>query len=456
MAVSSVLRGIEPLLLLEQLGATFFYASLQMVVKDRSVNASYPNASLSSEESQQKFISDFYMIYYLILQVAPILPAVLLAKIGDRRWRKAPVVVPLFGYLQCSLVLLLVVLLRLPLEVMFGAGTLFGLCGSFCAFWSGVMTVTSVGCTAADRSKVLMRMELLYGLVGVAGNLVSGHLFLFCSSSLGRGTVALIVSALMILLCLIHAVGLLQVKEIKQEPEENRQALSDDPHIRMEAPAGINKVNMVLLFAAAVLYGIATNGALDMLGTFVMKQPLNWNATQLGYGNAAGSVILLTSFLGVVVFRRCVSEIMLILIGMVSFGSGIFFMSFVTATYMFYIARSLNMFSLIPMPTIRSLLSQQVPASSCGITLTSLQVSLKVAGLAYIPAFTKIYQKTLSWFPGFIFTLSAFLTVLGMIPISIISCRSAQNHLNEKILKNGGTDINETLQQENVSDTEIV
>ncbi|XP_068609342.1 solute carrier family 46 member 2-like [Brachionichthys hirsutus] len=378
----SCLRSIEPLLLLEQLGASFFYGAFQMVVKDRSVNASYPNASQPTEESQQKFISDFYMIYFLILQVAPIPPAVLLAKMGDRGWRKAPIVVPLFGYFQCSLTLLLVVLFNLPMEVMFGAGTIFGLSGSFCAFWSGVMTVTSVGCTAADRSKVLMRVELLYGLVGVAANLVSGHLFLLCSSSLGRGTVQLAVSALMFVFCFIHVVVLLQ----KSNKSRRRSV-----------------------------------------------QPLNWNATQLGYGNAASSVIFFTSFLGVVVFRRCVSEIVIILIGVVSFASGMYFMSFITSTYMYYIARFLNMFELIPLPTIRSLLSQQVPASSCGITLTSLQVFLKVAGLAYIPAFTKIYQKTLSWFPGFIFTLSATLTVLAMIPISIIGCRSAQNHQNVTI-----------------------
>ncbi len=52
-----------------------------------------------------------------------------------------------------------------------------------------------------------------------------------------------------------------------------------------------------------------------------------------------------------------------------------------------------------------------------GITLTSLQLALKFAGLAYIPAFTKIYQRTLDWFPGFVFMLSSIFTVLGMIPI---------------------------------------
>lgn len=50
-------------------------------------------------------------------------------------------------------------------------------------------------------------------------------------------------------------------------------------------------------------------------------------------------------------------------------------------------------------------------------TLTALQLSLKVGGLAYIPGYTKLYQRTLDWFPGFVFTLSSILTVLAMIPV---------------------------------------
>lgn len=60
----------------------------------------------------------------------------------------------------------------------------------------------------------------------------------------------------------------------------------------------------------------------------------------MGYGNAAGCTIFLTSFLGVMLFRRCVGDTSLILIGMVSFASGIYFMSFVTATYMFYLGET--------------------------------------------------------------------------------------------------------------------
>lgn len=58
---------------------------------------------------------------------------------------------------------------------------------------------------------------------------------------------------------------------------------------------------------------------------------------QVGYGDAAGCSIFLTSFLGVLLLRRWLNEVLLIMLGMVSFASGIYFMSFVTATYMFYL-----------------------------------------------------------------------------------------------------------------------
>ncbi|CAI5666551.1 unnamed protein product [Oreochromis niloticus] len=433
-AAFAMLRQIEPIIVLEQLGSTLFDTALQMVVRDRCVNATDPGHS--SEDAQQKAMTDFYMINNLIIQLTPILPALFLARLSDSGRRKAPIVSPLTGYLLSRLILLLVVVLKLPLQVMFAAGTLLGLSGGFTAYWPGVMTLASLGSTAADRSKVLMRVEFMYGLAGVVGSLVSGHLFHLYSSSLGHGTILLIISTLLHLLCLLHSIFLLQVKGVSNgEPKEDRHLLlhasTNAPVV--EAPVEINRVNVALLFVAAILYDFAVGGAIEVLGAFVLKAPLSWNATLVGYGNAAGCVIFLSSYLGVIGFRRCCSDTSLILIGMVSFAVGIYFMSFVTTTLTFYLARALTLFALIPMTTIRSLLSQQVPASSCGMTLTLLQLALKFASLAYIPAFTKIYQGTLDWFPGFVFTLASIFTVLGMIPISIIGCRSPQRQQYEKI-----------------------
>eukprot|EP00063_Salmo_salar_P019664 XP_013994499.1 PREDICTED: thymic stromal cotransporter homolog [Salmo salar] len=85
------------------------------------------------------------------------------------------------------------------------------------------------------------------------------------------------------------------------------------------------------------------------------------------------------------------------------------------------------------MPTIRALLSKQVNGSSYGITLISLQLSFKIASLAYTPIYTKVYQATLDWFPGFVFTLSSIITVLATIPVSMVGCRAGRAEGYERI-----------------------
>lgn len=55
------------------------------------------------------------------------------------------------------------------------------------------------------------------------------------------------------------------------------------------------------------------------------------------------------------------------------------------------------------------------------MALTLLQLAAKFASLAYLPAVTKLYQRTLDWFPGFVFMLSSVLTVVAMIPVRCVS-----------------------------------
>ncbi|XP_055010037.1 thymic stromal cotransporter homolog [Boleophthalmus pectinirostris] len=408
---------VWPVIVLEELGSSLFDTALQMVVLDRS-------ATDPDSHSQQIAMTNFYMIYNLIVKFTPILPALFLARLGDRGWRRLPVIVPLVGYLVSRLALMLVVIFGLPIEVMYGAGALFGLSGGYAAYWPGVMTLASLASTASKRSKTLMLVELLYGIAGLVGSLVSGHLFQLYTASLGHGIILLIISTIVGVLCLLHATLLLQVTDVSNREEEDESCGLIPPSVHSEPPIQKNLPNIILLFISAILYSSAVGGAINVLGAFVMKEPLSWDAKQVGYGNAAGCLIFITSYLGLIVLRRYFSETSVIMIGMLSFTSGIYFMSFVTTTYFFYLARSLNLLALIPMPTIRSLLSQQVPKSSCGMTLTALQVFLKFGAAAYIPASTKIYQSTLDWFPGFVFTLSSACSVLAMIPISIVGCRT--------------------------------
>lgn len=80
----------------------------------------------------------------------------------------------------------------------------------------------------------------------------------------------------------------LKVKQVSnKEPEEKHHLLSHTsdnvPAPVDNAPAGKNKVNVVLLFLAAILYDFAVGGAVEILGSFVMKAPLSWTATQVTF-----------------------------------------------------------------------------------------------------------------------------------------------------------------------------
>lgn len=70
------------------------------------------------------------------------------------------------------------------------------------------------------------------------------------------------------------------------------QASSDVP---VATPARINRVNLALLFAAAVLYSAAVGGAIEILGAFVMKEPLSWSATQVTFGCLCVYFVLVVS-----------------------------------------------------------------------------------------------------------------------------------------------------------------
>lgn len=52
-----------------------------------------------------------------------------------------------------------------------------------------------------------------------------------------------------------------------------------------------------------------------------------------------------------------------------------------------------------------------------GIVLTSMQLSLKFSSVMYAQVYTEILDRTLMWFPGFVYIVSSLLTVVAIIPI---------------------------------------
>ncbi|NWR36677.1 TSCOT protein, partial [Tachuris rubrigastra] len=435
---------IEPVVASSQVASAFYDTALLLVVKNyyNQTNGTAPSHAL--EDAQQKAVSNFYIIYNLVLGLSPLVSAYGLSKLGDRIHRKIPICFPLLGYLGSKTLLLLLILLGWPIEVMYGAAALNGLTGGFTTLWAGIMALGSLGSSESRRSLRLIVIELVYGLAGFVGSMASGYLFVGFSDHYQEGTVLVCCSIACYAFCLLYSIFILTVPKpgascpakAKSAEEVGRQLPAHTGAAAAAAtgssqPSGgsssslvsPSKLIIILLFVAAILYDFAVVGAMNILPLFLLREPLSWNAVEIGHGNAAGYMIFITSFLGVFVFSRCLRDITMIMIGVVSFSTGILIMAFVQWTFLFYIARSVMLFALIPLPTIRSMLSKHVEGSSYGKVFVLLQLSLVITGVVTSTVYNKIYQNTLNWYSSFCFILSFLVGCLSLLPLSFVAIK---------------------------------
>uniref|UniRef100_A0A8C0SS00 Solute carrier family 46 member 2 n=1 Tax=Canis lupus familiaris TaxID=9615 RepID=A0A8C0SS00_CANLF len=441
---------IEPVVAATQVASSLYEAGLLLVVKASFGAGAGAGAGAASnhsagpprgapEDQQQRAISNFYIVYNLVVGLTPLLSAYALGWLSDRRHRKVAICVALLGFLLSRVGLLLKVLLDWPVEVLYGAAALNGLCGGFSAFWAGVMALGSLGSSEGRRSVRLVLIDLILGLAGFCGSMASGHLFKQVAGHSGQGLVLTACSVSCATFALLYSLLVLKVPEAAAG---SGQALSagdsvagtvgtyrtlDPDHSDKQSVQGLHppspgkakprRTIIALLFLGAIVYDLAVVGTVDVMPLFVLREPLSWNQVQVGYGMAAGYTIFITSFLGVLVFSRCFQDTTMIMIGMVSFGSGALLLAFVKETYMFYIARAVMLFALIPITTIRSAMSKLIKGSSYGKVFVILQLSLTLTGVVTSTVYNKIYQVTMEKFIGTCFALSSFLSFLAIIPI---------------------------------------
>ncbi|XP_075120080.1 solute carrier family 46 member 2-like [Leptodactylus fuscus] len=435
---------IEPVVASTQIASSFYDTALLMVVRNyynTSINSQEFPSNSTKDDMLQKAISNFYIIYNVIMGLTPLLSAYILAKIGDMKSRKVTICVPLLGYLISRMFLLFVIIWEWPVEVMFGSAALNGLTGWFTTYWTGVMAWASLCSSERSRSLQLIIIEMVYGVAGFIGSLVSGHLFLLLHITSHQGIILMCCSISFYAFGIIYCIFVLRTPEEHDNSDnsETTRLLKDSrnttiqgnetENVVLEAPS---KIILVTMFVSAILFNVAFTATDDVVNVFVLKKPLNWGPVDVGYGNAAAYMTYITSFLGVFIFSRFTDDLGLIVIGIISFGSGLFIMAFVQATYMYYIARIVMIFSLIPTPTIRSMISKQIQGSSYGKVFVALQLAIEIVAVSSSAGFNKLYQATLDWYSGFCFIVFGALAFISIIPIGIAACydwrrRSQQN-----------------------------
>lgn len=336
---------IEPVVAGAQVASSFYDTALLFVVKDY-YNRTATSLNTSHSVTLQKAISNFYIIHNLILGLTPLLSAYILAKIGDNKRRKVTICVPLLGYFLSRCFLLLVIFLDWPIEVMFGSAALNGLTGWFTTYWAGVMAWASLCSSERRRSQRLIIIEMVYGLAGFVGSLVSGHIFVHLNIANREGTILVCCSTGCYALCFLYSMFILRTPE-EDHCSESRASLIDDTdnttiqgHSAEESTdLSPSKLIFITMFTSSVLFNISFTAADDVINVFVLKAPLSWGPVDVGYGNAAAYMTYITSFLGVFILSQCMGDLAMIVIGIISFSSGLLILVFVRWTFMYYIGK---------------------------------------------------------------------------------------------------------------------
>ncbi|KAK1157171.1 thymic stromal cotransporter protein isoform X1 [Acipenser oxyrinchus oxyrinchus] len=331
---------VEPVVILNSIGSSFYDTALTLAIYSRC-----NETSGGQSDEAQTLSSDFFRVYNSLGSLVSLLSTVPLGRLADRRGQKVLLVVPQLGSILGKSFLLFLILYRLPLYVLYVGVCLHGICGGSPAYWSGVVSLAAMRSGPRARSMRLNSVDFVSGVAGIIGSLISGYVYQVKVSDGQTGVLLIFVSLL------VGAVA--------------------------------------LLFAAMILFVLGMSGAEKVICLFVLKPPLSWDSVWVGYGQAATNMMYLTSFAGVLLLSRWLSDPVLILLGIVSNCTGMAIMAFAQHSWVYFTGRIFGW----------------------------LQSSLAVTDVLSTFLFTGVYPLTLAWYSGFCFLLSALVSYLSAVPI---------------------------------------
>ncbi|XP_048470298.1 thymic stromal cotransporter homolog isoform X2 [Rhincodon typus] len=401
--MNSLLSYVEPVVVVTNVANSLFDTALLMEVYDH-----LNGTAAGSSDLVQKEVARFYMIYNMIYSLAPLLTTVLLGRWADCQGQKVLLVVPLLGYLLGRLLLLFTHIFQLPVNVMFGSAVINGLTGGFPAYWSGINAITALRSGPARRSLRLNILEVASGIAGFIGSVASGHFFLMKVNN-QHGLLLICLCLTLYLLSLLYSAFILRYPSVQPQCQVPTEV--NDPSPKRYS------IQMALLFVCYLLYDFGVTGGENIISIFVLKPPLSWDAVWVGYGKAACYVMFLTSFLGVLILSKWLSDTSLVFTGIISNTSGFITMAFVRRSSVYFVARSMMLFSCIPMPTIRAQLSKQMEGASYGSIFAWLQSAIALTDVISTAMFNSLYANSVQSASNFLLLLAAAICWSSTVPV---------------------------------------
>ncbi|XP_047016839.2 solute carrier family 46 member 3 [Ictalurus punctatus] len=450
---------IEPVVGLHAFAMFMTYPLLQQYIYRRlweqlsgspfpvSINQSHCSnnyTDLSIHQAVQRETSHFLIQTELSFLFPSLVSSLFLVSYSDSHGRKVAMVPPLLGSLLFTLTYFIVSKYSLSLSYLLGAAFFAGLFGGTSTLIGGCFSYVADCCgedLAENRKREktvrMARLDMVLGVLSGLGSLCTG----FYIQAAGFSWPFLSISILH-LLNLIYVLGIL--KEPQGPSVQNLTTNKSSSSNRADAEAchlarppvitrhfhgvyllfaaSTRRRNAVLLLilSAFVFYKMSKLGAMSIFLLYELNPPLCWSEVFIGYGSALDTLIYLSSYVGVSLLSRWLSDAHITLLGLLSVATGFFMTTFAKTTLLMFLVRLLLLLSIMPAPVMRSMMSKMVLSSEQGAVFACMAfVEMLSFGVAF-PVFSSIYAATISWFSGFTFLLAASLTLIPALLIGVV------------------------------------
>ncbi|NWW04325.1 S46A3 protein, partial [Oreocharis arfaki] len=393
-------------------------------VSDSNVSHCEQNKS-SPAYIKQKAIQEKASVFNMQLDLTRAIPSLIVAFVivanGDRQGHKRSLLLPSVGALISGISFTAISYFSLSLSVLFAVAFITGLFGSIATFLGGGFAYIAEEChDEKQKTTRIAVVDLIFGVVSGLAGLSSGYFL----RGIGFAW-TFVIASLLHVINIIYIVFFLEdtvgVSQFQHEApvswkELIRETVSGVYMLFKTAPYKKRILLIVLLFTF-MTYFFTLLGGSSLFTLYELDEPLCWNEVYIGYGAAASTSVSLTSFLGVYLFSKCLKDIYIVFIGMFSYIGGMIMVAFAKTTLLMFLVRVPSLFSFMPIPVLRSMLSKVVLPGEQGAVFACIACLEAVTGTMSISVFNILYAATVAWYSGFSFILSAGLC---LIPLSVL------------------------------------
>lgn len=178
---------------------------------------------------------------------------------------------------------------------------------------------------------------------------------------------------------------------------------------------------MLLMLCGGLVF-LTTVGIDGVKSLYIMKSPLCWGPTLVGYYYAFEAFVHgLGSVIGIPLFGRCFKELNVARVGMVTIILASIILAFSGHTWIVFVAGAVGVFNSVCDPVLMGGMSKLVAEDEQGALFSAYNMVISVTQLVGAVVFNLVYQATLALpviFQGSVFILCG---ALVLIPFALVS-----------------------------------